>query len=188
MSVHRIEPLSERLNRLNGLYREHLLKAADLVAQHEFERFICQMSYGPESESPAEDVFAAWFYAVRRIESVPFELDEQKEVTTPNGKKYRLDFALEYVPVNEHRTALPIAIEIDGHAFHEKTKEQVSYRNTRDRALQAMGYQVFHFSFSELTSEPQRCVDEVMAAGLDWYFANVGRSDAAEHLESDASA
>ena len=55
-----------------------------------------------------------------------------------------------------------IAVELDGHDFHEKTKAQVAYRNRRDRDLQSAGWTIFHFSGSELFREPCNCVREVM--------------------------
>jgi len=55
----------------------------------------------------------------------------------------------------------PIAIEVDGHAFHERTREQVERRNERDRALQQAGWTVFHFSFTEMSARPEACILEV---------------------------
>ncbi len=68
----------------------------------------------------------------------------------------------------QHHIAVPqIAVEIDGHDFHERTKGQVEDRNRRDRDLQAAGWKVFHFSGAEVYRSPEKCVREVMeyAAG-----------------------
>lgn len=54
-----------------------------------------------------------------------------------------------------------IAIELDGHEFHERTKDQVRRRDRRDRDLQAAGWCIFHFSGSEFAGDPVKCVDEV---------------------------
>jgi len=127
-------------------------------------------------ESPMEAVFAIWWtfstglvfrepkYALRAI--------EQREVTA--GKElFRVDFQV--VPrdplmlVAGIRLGCPmkIAVELDGHDFHERTKEQVMHRNHRDRRLQADGWVVMHMSGSELLKRPIPCVLEVIqvAAG-----------------------
>ena len=58
----------------------------------------------------------------------------------------------------DHVVDYMIAVELDGHDFHERTKEQVTYRNQRDRLLQAAGWAVFHFSGSELYRGQMECV------------------------------
>jgi very-short-patch-repair endonuclease len=70
------------------------------------------------------------------------------------GNRYRLDFMLE---------SGKIAIELDGHDFHERTKEQVEHRNKRDRDLQSDGWLVLHYSGSKFLSEPMNCILEVTA-------------------------
>jgi very-short-patch-repair endonuclease len=57
-----------------------------------------------------------------------------------------------------------LAVECDGHDFHERTKEQAARDRSRDRALQAAGYTVMRFTGSELYRDPMRCVREV----LEW--------------------
>jgi len=49
----------------------------------------------------------------------------------------------------------------DGHAFHERTTEQVTDRNRRDRDLHAAGWRLLPFSGSEVVNDPARCVVEV---------------------------
>lgn len=120
-------------------------------------------------DSPLEVVFDAWWrvmtIAQRLADDV--ELKPQYEVvTTARGNRYRIDFLLEpcyddkvWFDARGYEWPL-IAVELDGHDFHERTKEQVEYRNQRDRDLQADGWIVLHFSGSELVREPERCVTE----------------------------
>lgn len=109
------------------------------------------------SESPIEAVFWVWWQALDavywlRVESrMPFELVPQHEVVA-DGVHYRLDFA-----VPKHK----IAIEMDGHNFHERTREQVTQRNERDRRLQSDGWQVLHYSGTELLQSPAQVVRDV---------------------------
>lgn len=54
-----------------------------------------------------------------------------------------------------------VAVELDGHEFHERTKAQVASRNTRDADLQMAGWTVFHFSGSEVVRDPLTCAQRV---------------------------
>lgn len=55
-------------------------------------------------------------------------------------------------------------VEVDGHDFHEKTKEQASRDKKRDRILQAAGFQVFRFTGSDVWNRSIECANEVLAA------------------------
>lgn len=94
-----------------------------------------------------------------------------------NQKKigdYRVDFLLELesdVPdfINKVKLAdgkkIPgimretakLIVECDGHDFHEKTKEQAIKDKTRDRTLQSVGYNIYHFTGSEIYKDCFKC-------------------------------
>lgn len=86
------------------------------------------------------------------------------------GKKMRLDFAfyiydkMEFEPLRgaPGRPRLQVAIELDGHDFHEKTKEQAQKDKERDRILQHGGYKVLRYTGSEVWNGPLEVVDDVM--------------------------
>lgn len=62
-------------------------------------------------------------------------------------------------------------IECDGHAFHEKTKEQVRRDKQRDRFFQSKGYKLLRYSGSEIWADPDHCADEIyseLAIDDDW--------------------
>jgi hypothetical protein len=70
---------------------------------------------------------------------------------TLQGRNCRLDFLLAYT--SEGFTPSPVlklAIEIDGHNFHERTKAQAKRDRSRDRALTSAGYTVFRFTGAEI--------------------------------------
>jgi len=153
---------------------EHLDRAAAYVGDERklaFKRF-AQVMYvhsrrvNAVVESPLEMLFLIWWNAVLDANGGRYDelgIEAQSDVTV-GGQSYRVDFRVlpydergEYVPRWQ-----PIAVEVDGHAFHERTKEQVKARDSRDRALASAGWRVFHFSFSEFTSNPTGCVLEVM--------------------------
>ena len=53
-----------------------------------------------------------------------------------------------------------IVVELDGHAFHERTKEQASRDKARDRSLVARGWSVLRFTGSEIYADPKCCILE----------------------------
>lgn len=110
-------------------------------------------------ESPIEAVFLAWWYALRPLYPHPQLVIVPQVDVHAGGSHYRLDFIIS-------PPALKIAVETDGHAFHERTREQVDYRNRRDRALQSSGWRVFHFSGRELLTNPAGCVVNVVNVAI----------------------
>ena len=94
-----------------------------------------------------------------------------------NGKKYRADFYVDssLLPRGgcnlEVSEKLKVVIECDGHEFHQKTKEQVKKNNERDMALKKEGYEVLHFSGSQIFKDPICCAKDVMeyiAKKIEW--------------------
>lgn len=73
-------------------------------------------------------------------------------------KGYVLDFMLSFY-VND--TFYHVGIECDGHAFHEKTKEQAAHDKKRDRELAAEGIQVLRFTGSEIWRDPIKVQKEI---------------------------
>lgn len=132
-------------------------------------------------ESPIEAAFYVWWVAGRVANEHQLRIVPQREVTVQIGselRKYRVDFAVEpldrlYLCFAEALGyGLKVAIELDGHEFHERTKEQVALRNRRDRDLQAHGWRVFHVSGSELVKDGKRQTQEVVEA-VEREFENV---------------
>lgn len=63
-----------------------------------------------------------------------------------------------------------IAIECDGHAFHEKTREQAARDKKRDRDLLSVGFPVMRFSGSEIFNNPCGCAEQVQRVACDILF------------------
>lgn len=81
-------------------------------------------------------------------------------------RTYRLDFALicsrwTWDPGTWQDLA-KIAIEIDGHDFHERTKQQAHRDKLRDRALANEGFTVLRFSGSDIHRDPRACAEQVV--------------------------
>lgn len=77
--------------------------------------------------------------------------------------QYRLDFAV----VGGCVSAWRIAVECDGHNYHERTKEQATHDRRRDRHLQRHGWHVMRFTGSEIFRDVRGCVSEVLALAAD---------------------
>lgn len=163
----------------NDLVRDQLAKASawfleemDLTYGIEITSAVHEQPLG----SPIEVVFLMWFAAYAISHESPVELTPQVEVLA-GERKYRLDFSVvpKHVDVwfeaTEAGYQFPqMGVELDGHDFHEKTKEQVTWRNQRDRDLQRAGWKIYHFSGSELVKDGERCVREVIADGTEAYW------------------
>lgn len=72
--------------------------------------------------------------------------------------RYKIDIAICYT-----YTGKRLAIECDGHEFHEKTKEQAAHDKARDRALVAAGWPVMRFTGSEIHADPFACAKQACA-------------------------
>ena len=72
---------------------------------------------------------------------------------------YRVDFGLLYRPKSSF--VCGAVIECDGHDHHYNTKEKVSADRSRDRDLQAMGFQIMRFPGSDLFNRLQDCLDDI---------------------------
>lgn len=71
-----------------------------------------------------------------------------------------LDFAL--IQHVAHRI-VKLAIEVDGHAFHQATREQVEKDNRRTRALAKRGWIVVRYAGSEVNADAGRCALDAAA-------------------------
>jgi very-short-patch-repair endonuclease len=79
-----------------------------------------------------------------------------------NGHNYRADIMIA-VPGHESDKYSPrLIVEVDGHEFHEKTKEQAKRDKERDRNLQMEGYRVMHFTGSEVFHKAYDCASQVI--------------------------
>ena len=74
---------------------------------------------------------------------------------------YRVDFLLAmYCSATEPLSL--VAVECDGHDFHEKTKHQAARDKRRDRDLQMRGVQVFRYTGAEIWHDAGGCASEVL--------------------------
>lgn len=55
-----------------------------------------------------------------------------------------------------------LAVECDGHDFHERTKEQAKHDKSRDRYMLERGIRVMRFTGSEIWADPDKCVQQAL--------------------------
>lgn len=122
--------------------KKHLLKS---IKNHSLDYSKCG--------SPIEIIFNVAFDIMNFLGQDDRKLIPQYELVA-KGHKYILDFA--YI-----KPDFKLAIECDGHEFHEKTKEQVTYGNERDYLLQMEGFSILHFSGSQINNDPFECATTV---------------------------
>lgn len=77
-------------------------------------------------------------------------------------EKYRVDFLLEQRGIGPLSHLGPVVVELDGHAFHDKDKQQRAYEKARDRFLVKKGYKVLHFTGSEVVADPFKVAYEAL--------------------------
>jgi very-short-patch-repair endonuclease len=68
--------------------------------------------------------------------------------------KYRVDFLITQKGIGPSEILSPVVVELDGHEFHDKNKQQRSYEKARDRFLLRAGYRVVHYTGSDVVSDP----------------------------------
>jgi len=129
-------------------------------------------------ESVIEVVLGAALYQQCYGFDGPFVIRPQADVM---GGKYRVDFLMEkdeYLPGS-------LAIECDGHDFHERTKEQAARDRRRDRELTGAGFRVFRFTGSEIAKDPLACVQEILDYHTSCVLAAMSKEKAELAGETD---
>lgn len=137
-------------------------------------------------KSPIEIIFSMAFsvLSIGGNFEYNFILLEQESIQTEGGK-YVVDFLFSTEENEDFYTfehGLNLVIECDGHNFHNTTKRQVEYGNKRDHDLKLSGYDVLHFSGSQIYKEPWLCAKTV----YDYIISKVG--NIVEHLPGKAGA
>lgn len=124
---------------------------------HEFEKSVLQYILRYEISSPIEQIFLMhWEY--QRIEYLHgLKLSPQERVDTGRGK-----FAVDFVVTRKNGESARVAVELDGHEFHEKTAQQVAKDKSRERAIVATGIPVLRFSGSEVFKSPRKVIAEII--------------------------
>lgn len=168
----------------NDLVQREMKRAVEFGqrawSEHYMQSMETELSF-QQFESPLEAAFFVWWRMLGQTLGIEPALTLQHQHTAVvNDRTYRLDFAVLPGPPRKHllddaeALAIPvpqIGVELDGHDFHERTKEQVAHRNRRDRDLLSAGWLIFHYSGSEFLKDEFVCVQEVFTAALGKFVA-----------------
>jgi very-short-patch-repair endonuclease len=149
-------------------YKAHLRSCLDRCGSPMEQRFLLALWRGDFfSDRLSEEesmVFAhrrtAGAYVVGACNAGPLRAVVQQHPVGP----YRLDFAM----LGVHDDTQPVAIEIDGHDYHERTKAQARHDRRRDRWLAQHGWLVLRYTGSEVFRDPDRLVRELVDTLEPW--------------------
>ena len=110
------------------------------------------------------------FISLDFVSEVFVEIHLQQEIGL-DTKVFRVDLLLEvagscFVPVSadcwqRDQRNLRIVVEVDGHQYHERTREQARRDKSRDRLFSKHGYIVVRYTGSEIFREVYRAVQEL---------------------------
>lgn len=134
-----------------------------------------------ETQSPVEAMFmVAWQAAVMywppfgTHNSCFIDISPQWEVKD-GQKHYRVDFGANVMRFTEEMAFESLAcvfIEIDGHEFHEKTKQQATHDKARERVISSHADRVLRFSGSEVYNDPLGCAHQALRALEEVFLKN----------------
>lgn len=126
-------------------------------------------------ESPIEDLFLIALHAQCQAENIAVNpgptICEHGKPSMQDGiyvrpqaviGSFRVDFVLTQIGIGPDEILRPLAVELDGHAFHDKDKKQRAYEKARDRFLVKEGYRVLHFTGSEVVADPHKVAYEAL--------------------------
>jgi len=154
-----VENVGEFLDRASKEYG--LMKA-----QHFSQEMFCNL-LEVGVESPIEDMFwiaANALCASEFLDVNPgFRIGQDGKPCLADGiyikpqariGKFRADFLISQVGIGPDEHLRPVVVELDGHDFHDKDKHQRSYEKARDRNFVKQGFQVLHFTGSDVVKDP----------------------------------
>lgn len=153
------EPDNRVLQALHEARERAALEASDIVHDQFFDkRGLCQ--------SPPEECLL-----VAMLEALLWEPGVTLELQAQIGN-YRADFLITFHHPQAATELFRVVVEVDGHAFHERTKQQAARDKRRDRHMTTRGYRVLRFSGSEVWKDPAGCAEQVIdcwQAASGWF-------------------
>ncbi len=124
----------------------------------EFEVEFTRLINANTISSPIEQIFLLEWKFADLDRKLNVNLAPHEPISTDDGS-YEVDFLI--VSKDPTLLTVKIAIELDGHEFHEKTQQQVRKDKVRERAILKQGVTVLRFSGSEIVRNGRGCVEEV---------------------------
>ena len=160
---------------LNDIISTEVGKEADLLFNANTYHYIIES----EIQSPIEAMFYAAFMGINEISyhcglrstPSPFIGSEEFLIAFPQHEvgKYKADFGVFYGIISSSiedgysYSGKWVAVELDGHEFHDRDESQRRYEKRRDRYFQKSGLQIFRYTGSEIFKNPFNAAVEVIA-------------------------
>jgi very-short-patch-repair endonuclease len=90
--------------------------------------------------------------------------DSRSIIVAPQYQRrnFRVDFILGHAHPSDDWFTETLAVEIDGHDWHERTKEQAAADRARDRSLLAECIHTIRFTGAEVNASPSKCAAEAL--------------------------
>lgn len=174
-----VKKFYEKTSFLNTMYAKDFFKLPEKCQEMFFQhikrdygsgfkpiaRFLSMVD-SHDIKSPIEKIFLMAFSIIKLeyYDDFTVNITPQKKICIEE-KVYYADFLLRYYIENPFCESFcyELIIECDGHDFHNSTKEQVKKDNERDFDLKRAGYDVLHFSGSQIYENPWKCADEALS-------------------------
>lgn len=177
--------------------RDFINRASEAVGRFKADDFN-QSTYGAlgddggtHIDSPIEQILYTAMIATAKITSTgmaddPFKSDDGEWHVlglhvSPQYQvgKYRADFRVTYeyhssgglplTAIGPRPYAInAVLVECDSQQFHERSERERRYEKQRDRYFASQGFKVFHFTGSEIVSNPWRVAAEILAEVLTY--------------------
>lgn len=103
----------------------------------------------------------------------------QQEKIECDEKLYIVDFLFRihenvkifnFYDANPPAPIIKLCVEFDGHEFHEKTKEQARHDKQRDRDIKSAGYEIIHFTGSEVYQDWKSVLNRILDILFNLYI------------------
>jgi very-short-patch-repair endonuclease len=191
--------LSNNKNKdLSSSRLDEVIIAQSQQAMIDFRANCCDSINESKCESPIEQLMAAGFLFEQMSNSTDSTVDYRAEpylqhknildritpwFDSPGSFDHvyvfpqvlALDYRIDFMVYGLVATRLiGVAVECDGHDFHERTKEQAQRDKARDRALLSYGIPVMRFTGSEIFKNPQACALRAITYFSDATTAHYG--------------
>jgi very-short-patch-repair endonuclease len=143
----------------------------------------CESVFGQRGDSPIEWAMSVAFQYAECLGMGGNELKQPKDdwsvyfndanfqgtVIIPQAKvkNYRADFM---IVTGGNGVNVAVAIECDGHDFHERTKEQARHDRSRDRFFVEQGIIVLRFTGAEIYANANDCAEQALTAARSIWF------------------
>lgn len=121
-----------------------------------------------KAKSPVERMYLLWLND--QVARDDYKVDDQTFISVVpqykekiGDKTYFVDFAIILIPFYPSDPLYKLFVEIDGHEFHEKTKQQASNDRKRERALLSKCDHLIRLTGSEVYKEGHRCAKETLS-------------------------